>query len=393
MSKIPSLHQHVETVYRRLFDLYQSADASSVLSPDLLPIALKEIGVVCEQLQVALKELNSQTQKIADAQTEIQAERHRYQHLFKLSPDGYLIIDQDGIIQEVNRAAATLLNLPQSFLHGKSLFCLVAAEDRSLLKDKLAELSSNPCTEVSLSLYRYPTDLFDAALTIAELTESRDRTILGCVIRDITTQKRATVALDDYIHDPCQNRSLYHYSRGEIIALEPRTLWFVAQGIVKLTTLSERGEEILVGMAGQSMVFGSNLTALPTYQATALSKVKLAAIPLSEVVQSPQLAQTVMVAISQRLRQTEGFLAIHGQIRVEDRFKQLLLMLQQAFGEVGETGTRLSIRLTHQDFASACCTTRVTITRLLSKWQQEGKLEIDSHNHLILKDLMANDTN
>lgn len=389
MSKIPLLHQHVETVYRRLFELYQSANASSVLHPDLLPIALKEIGVVCEQLQIALKELNHQTQKISDAQTEMQAERHRYQHLFKLSPDGYLIIDEAGIIQEVNRATATLLNLPQSFLSGKSLFCLVAAEDRQLLKDKLAELAKRSCIEVSLSLYRYPTDLFDAALTIAEITESKNGSLLGCVLRDITTQKRATVALDEYVHDPCQNRSLYHYSRGEIIALEPQTLWFVAEGIVKLTTLSERGEEILVGMAGQSMVFGSNLTALPTYQAIALSKVKLAAIPLSEIIQSPQLTQTMVAAISQRLRQTEGFLAIHGQIRVEDRFKQLLMMLQQSFGQPVEAGTRLSIRLTHQDFASACCTTRVTITRLLSKWQQEGKLEIDAQSHLILKDLMS----
>nr|RNJ69177.1 MAG: PAS domain-containing protein [Leptolyngbya sp. IPPAS B-1204] len=388
MSRIPLLHQYVEAACKRLFDLYQSASTSSTLLPDLLPIALKEIGIVCEELQIALKELNQQTQKISDTQTEVQAERRRYQHLFQLSPDAYLILDQEGNIQEINRATATLLNLPQSFLVGKSFFCLVANEDRALLKEKLAQLAHQPCVELSLSVSRYPTAFFDAELTVTGVTESSDGSYICCILRDITAQKRATVALEDYIHDPSHSHSLYHYSRGEIIALEPQTLWFVAQGAVKLTTLSERGEEILVGIAGKSTVFGSNLTALPTYQATALSRVKLAAISLPEISQSVQLLQTVLTAISQRLRQTESFLAIHGQMRVEDRFKQLLFLLQQTFGQPTEKGTRLEIRLTHQDFASACCTTRVTITRLITKLQQEGKLEIDSHNHLIVKEAL-----
>ncbi|QYO64817.1 PAS domain-containing protein [Leptolyngbya sp. 7M] len=162
MSRIPLLHQYVEAACKRLFDLYQSASTSSTLLPDLLPIAMKEIGIVCEELQIALKELNQQTQKISDTQTEVQAERRRYQHLFQLSPDAYLILDQEGNIQEINRATATLLNLPQSFLVGKSFFCLVANEDRALLKEKLAQLAHQPCVELSLSVSRYPTAFFDA---------------------------------------------------------------------------------------------------------------------------------------------------------------------------------------------------------------------------------------
>lgn len=386
MSRISLLNRHVETVCNRLFDLYQSASTSSALLPDLLPIALKELGIVCEELQVALKELNQQTKKIADAQVEIQAERHRYQRLFELSPDGYLLLSDAGIIQEVNRATANLFNTPQTFLVGKSLLSLIAAKDRALLQTKLSELTQYPCVELSLSLNRYPADIFDASLTLMAVTDKEKEISICCLLRDITLQKRAVAALKQHSFDPCQNRSLYRFNRGEIIPLEPRTLWFIAQGTAKLTTLSERGEEILVGLAGELMVFGSTLTALPTYQATALSKIKLASIPLNEIAQSPQLAQTILVAVNQRLRQTESFLAIHGYIRVEERLRQLLLLLKQSFGEPVETGTRLSIRLTHQDLASACCTTRVTITRLFSKLQQQGKLSIDSQNHLILKD-------
>lgn len=385
MSKITLLNRHVEIVCKRLFELYQSASTSSALLPDLLPIALKELGVVCEELQIALKELNQQTKKIAEAQVEVQAERHRYQHLFELSPDGYLLLDKNGIIQEVNRAATNLFNTPQTFLVGKSLNSLVVAKDRPLLQKKLSELSHHNCFELSLTLHRYPTDSFEGALMVMATSEA-EGVSLCCLLRDVTAQKRTVAILKQYSYDPGQDRSIYHFNRGEVIPLEPRTLWFVAQGTVKLTTMSEKGEEILVGFVGDSMVFGSSLTALPTYQATALSKVKLTSISLSEIAQSPQLAQTILVAVNQRLRQTESFLAIHGQIRVEDRLKQLLLVLKQTFGQPVEAGTRLNIRLTHQDLANACCTTRVTITRLFSKLQQQGKLIVDSQNHLILKE-------
>jgi CRP-like cAMP-binding protein len=49
-----------------------------------------------------------------------------------------------------------------------------------------------------------------------------------------------------------------------------------------------------------------------------------------------------------------------------------------------ESGTRLNVRFTHQDFADACSTTRVTITRLIGKLQKEGEIKVDSKNHLIL---------
>jgi CRP-like cAMP-binding protein len=42
-------------------------------------------------------------------------------------------------------------------------------------------------------------------------------------------------------------------------------------------------------------------------------------------------------------------------------------------------------RFTHEDIASACCTTRVTITRLMGILEQIGLISFDSKNHIILK--------
>lgn len=166
--------------------------------------------------------------------------------------------------------------------------------------------------------------------------------------------------------------------------LEPNQLWLVSQGLVKLTTMGECGQEVLVGLVGSSMPFGSSLTDLPTYQAIALSKkVELVSIPLSEIAIAPRLAQALLPQISERLRQTEVLLAISGRRKVKERLNHLLLFLEEKFGEKMLQGTRLSIRLTHQDLADACCTTRVTITRLLGKLQQQGKIMFDVRNQIV----------
>jgi CRP-like cAMP-binding protein len=174
------------------------------------------------------------------------------------------------------------------------------------------------------------------------------------------------------------------YHKGEVIPLNPQVIWQVRSGLVKLTTYSHSGQEVLVGLVGASSAFGSSLTALSLYEATALADTQLWSIPLSEFATSPQLKQRLLPQISQRLKQTESLLAVYGQTRVADRLESLLRLLKQEIGQPVAGGTRLSVRLTHEDLATACCTTRVTITRLLTQLQQQKKLSVDSQHHLIL---------
>ena len=68
---------------------------------------------------------------------------------------------------------------------------------------------------------------------------------------------------------------------------------------------------------------------------------------------------------------------------VEDRFNHLLLLVKKEFGQTVVQGSRLSVRLTHQNLADACSTTKVTITRLLGKLQKQRKVTLDSlESHL-----------
>lgn len=186
-------------------------------------------------------------------------------------------------------------------------------------------------------------------------------------------------------HNTSAERHLHFYNKGETIPLNSQGIWQICQGLVRLSTLYPVGEEGILGWAGSSMCFSSCFSHLQTYRATAVSDVCLMWYTMIEIEASPTLAQELLPQLGRRFRQTEALLAIAGQRRVEDRLHQLLLLLNQEFGQLVAEGSRLNIRLTHQDIASAICTTRVTVTRLLGKLQQQGWLSRDSDRHIILK--------
>ena len=378
--------QQVEAMSDRLANLYQGIDTSSSLPLTLLPSALKELGIASERLEVAAQMLHQQNQKLSLADQTVEASRQRYQALLEFIPDACLLTDAAGMIQETNSAAAKLLNLPQSLLVGRLLTAFITDETRQPFEFQLQQLQQRPWKQkwqVRLQPYQ------GAAFNISVLVEVSDQeanqplTLRWLLHHPIDRKEVEAQEHSDSNADLGYPLQLYH--KGEIISLNPEVIWQVRSGLVKLTTFSHSGQEVLVGLAGASSAFGSTLTALPLYEATALADTQLWCIPLTELATSPKLKQRLLPQISQRLKQTESLLAVCGQVRVTDRFHSLLQLLKQEIGQPVAGGTRLSVRLTHEDLATACCTTRVTITRLLGQLQQQKKLNIDSQHHLILK--------
>ncbi|MCY7320615.1 MAG: Crp/Fnr family transcriptional regulator [Phormidesmis sp. CAN_BIN36] len=181
-----------------------------------------------------------------------------------------------------------------------------------------------------------------------------------------------------------QGRSLQPYRSGQPIQMYPHEIWVVCRGVVLLSTLYPTGDESLLGLVSGSMPFGLPLTYINPYQAIALTDVDLMGVSMTDIEQSPLLSQEIFRHLSRRLQQSEAFLALVGCRRVEDRLRQLLILLQHEVGQPVKTGMRLNVRLTHQHLANAIGTTRVTVTRLLGQLREEGWLTIDSTRHIIL---------
>lgn len=371
-----------QRAYQYIENLCQVTNTPAHLQKEVLPIALKELGVISEELQVTVDELQQQNEELAAMHAALELQVKRYHELFDGAPDAYIVTDTSGKIEEANRVAAKLLKVPQRFLVGKPLIVFVEESERQAFYTKLIQVQHEQSSELSVRLCPRDGEPFHAVLAITTTLNQGMKGGMRVGIRRLNSSEYDSEQTQAQSTSNCRK---YVYLKGELIPLKPQTIWQVCQGIVKLSTLSETGEEVLVGLAGPGMPFGADLTSLQTYQATALSRVQLLCVSFSELAESPMLAATVLPQINQRLQQTEALLAIFGQRRVKDRFDQLLQLLKQEIGQPVDQGVRLSVRFTHQELAEACSTTRVTITRLLGKLQEEGKITIDSKNHIIIK--------
>jgi CRP-like cAMP-binding protein len=184
--------------------------------------------------------------------------------------------------------------------------------------------------------------------------------------------------------DYSESRRLHFYERGDTIPLTPDGIWQVYRGTAQLGQISEGGEEILLGWIQPGSFFGLSLTHLESYHARALSEVYLKWYTSAEVEASSDLMRMMLTQLIRRQQQTESLLAIAGLRRVEDRLQHLLQLLKREMGQPIDSGTRLSVRLTHQNLANAIGTTRVTVTRLLGEFQRQGWVSLDGDRHLIL---------
>ncbi len=186
-----------------------------------------------------------------------------------------------------------------------------------------------------------------------------------------------------------QERSLITHPPFQNITLRPSYLYLVYRGVVQLHTIHPDGSESIVGLCGPTTAFGNAFTHVDPYWATALTEVDLLPLSLDEVEASPALMAGLFPQVVRRLQQTEAWLSIAGKRLVADRLKCLFMQIAQDFGQVSPKGVQLNIRLTHHQLATIIGTTRVTVTRLLKDFRNEGWLDIQKRQ-IILSPEAAN---
>lgn len=182
----------LKAVYQRAWILQQRANDLPESQQILLSEALAELQAVLEELQASEAELHHQNEALVNTRQAVESERQRYKELFEFAPDGYLVTDAHGKIQEANNAIATLLNVSQEFLVGKPLLIFIAQPDRATFHrtlDRLQELDNLQDWQLRLrSPQRSP---FDAALTVAAVRNTSGQIVsLRWLLRDITERKQ-----------------------------------------------------------------------------------------------------------------------------------------------------------------------------------------------------------
>ncbi|MBW4564293.1 MAG: Crp/Fnr family transcriptional regulator [Mojavia pulchra JT2-VF2] len=157
------------------------------------------------------------------------------------------------------------------------------------------------------------------------------------------------------------------FSRREMIPPRNDIVWRIERGAVRTLTSGDDGTFITLGYWGTGDLIGSPLSKIKPYQIECLTNVEVSIVP-------PHLWYQDVNALLSHIQQAEKLLSIVHCKPVSSRLWQFLVWLSEKFGRDVEEGKLIDLNATHQELAEVLNTTRVTITRLLQQFEEEGKL-------------------
>ncbi len=135
--------QQIEKLRSQIQGLLQCDGSKPNLQQEIIIEAFEELNTAMEELLTASEELEV-------TRAAVEKERQRYQDLFEFAPDGYLVTNTTGKIQEANHAAATLLGVRQKYLVGKPLILFIAQQDRQTFSSQMSDLQELLNWEINL---------------------------------------------------------------------------------------------------------------------------------------------------------------------------------------------------------------------------------------------------
>jgi len=194
-------------------------------------------------------------------------------------------------------------------------------------------------------------------------------------------------SLDKEVIDKIQRLKVCkEYEKGDFIfqeAADPKGVYFIAKGKVKLSQLGVDGKYQILHLAtdGDVMGYRASLSGdLFSCSAIAMEKCHICFIPKDIfndlVATQPKLAFNVIQLFSKELKKIESNLTKLTQRPVKDRVAQVLIALKNKYG-FEEDGKTINVLIKRQEIANMAGSTRETITRVLYYFQEVGYIHLE----------------
>ncbi|MBF2047090.1 MAG: Crp/Fnr family transcriptional regulator [Elainella sp. C42_A2020_010] len=145
-------------------------------------------------------------------------------------------------------------------------------------------------------------------------------------------------------------------------------LWQIESGFVRCLTWLEDGTTVVLGIWGDGEIVGKPSTQADTCQIECMTKVKATPVPIVSLSNYPSV-------LLEHMNQLENLMQIRSYKRVDLMLLRFLNWLSERFGRDTPQGRLIDLRLTHLDIAESIGTTRVTVTRILNQFEQQGVIK------------------
>lgn len=163
------------------------------------------------------------------------------------------------------------------------------------------------------------------------------------------------------------------YAQGQPV----NCLILLQSGSVKHTQLSANGEEVLLWMSGSGEALNLQTEAIPrgySCSARAMEQCKALVWDYARaqalLVQYPQIGKNISQILASRLKELEERFREIATEKVATRLAFALLRLLKQVGKVSHEGTQ--VFLSREELAQMTGTTLFTISRILSRWAEQG---------------------
>ncbi len=156
----------------------------------------EEICRRLHELNVHQIELEIQNEHLRQTQVKLDAARGRYFDLYDLAPIGYLTLNENGLIQEANLTAATLLEVDREGLLNIPISKWVLGEDQEIYYLNYKRLVATGFPQAfELRMVKKDKKVFWARLNATASHNSTDAPLFRIVLDNITERKEVGQAL------------------------------------------------------------------------------------------------------------------------------------------------------------------------------------------------------
>jgi CRP/FNR family cyclic AMP-dependent transcriptional regulator len=162
-------------------------------------------------------------------------------------------------------------------------------------------------------------------------------------------------------------------------------VYMLKKGRVRITKLSETGKHFTLVILEPGDIFGEEAVLTGThrrYYAEVLDDAHICAIDRKAfekvVANNAKISLRLAKIVEQRLEDTQDMLETIVFYDVQTRLARLLLKLSDLHGKADDRGTRIGIKLTHEDIASLIGSTRETTSKILNEFRSMGWIDIQN---------------
>lgn len=170
---------------------------------------------------------------------------------------------------------------------------------------------------------------------------------------------------------PHHTRFTRQFEKGVRVHLEGDRVITIKRGVIRCTSIHPDGSEVLIGFYGPGDVLMAHDDHVCHVEMTAHTTLSAEYEAWPEVSQR----QEFHTRLKERICQMELWSSMQARPVLEERLLGVLQVAAGKFSRQTDEGALMTIKITHEQLASAIGATRTTVTRLLGKLRKSNRVQ------------------